>query len=116
MLRPALSPLTKAIVPVHLYGHPPILMRWCISCKHDIPIVEDCAQGAGGDDWPTSRSCGSGRPAALVFYPTKNLARIGDGGMVTSMHADWSSAASLATYGWSEPQFAEMNEWAMFPA
>jgi dTDP-4-amino-4,6-dideoxygalactose transaminase len=110
MLGPALSPLTKAIVPVHLYGHPADLDAiGAFACKHDIPVVEDCAQAQ--EAMIGQRPVGGiGQAGCFSFYPTKNLGAIGDGGMVTSMHADLVQRVHrLRTYGWSEPQFAEMT-------
>jgi dTDP-4-amino-4,6-dideoxygalactose transaminase len=78
----ALTPRTKALLPVHLYGHPadldPLLD---IARRRGIPLVEDACQAHG--------ACYRGRPVgalsgigALSFYPTKNLGALGDGGAV----------------------------------
>jgi dTDP-4-amino-4,6-dideoxygalactose transaminase len=75
---------TKAIIPVHLYGQPadmdPIMD---IAGKHDIKVIEDCAQAHGAKY--KGKMVGSiGDIACFSFYPTKNLGAYGDGGMVTT--------------------------------
>lgn len=78
----AVSPRTKAIVAVHLYGHPAdvdALSR--LAERHSLAFVEDCAQALGAK-WQ-GRSVGSfGTLAACSFYPTKNLGALGDAGAV----------------------------------
>jgi dTDP-4-amino-4,6-dideoxygalactose transaminase len=83
-LESAITPRTKAIVPVHLYGHPadmdPILD---IADRHRIPVIEDAAQAHGSDY--KQRRCGSmGRLACFSFYPGKNLGAYGEGGAVVT--------------------------------
>ena len=80
----AITPRTKAILPVHLYGQcaemDPLLE---ISKKTGIPLVEDAAQAIGAED--RGRRAGSiGKVGTLSFYPTKNLGGAGDGGMLTT--------------------------------
>ncbi len=85
----AISPRTKAIIPVHLYGQPaPMEKIMDIARAGGIKVIEDAAQahgaalkGAGGQ-W---RACGSlGDMGCFSFYPSKNLGALGDGGMVTT--------------------------------
>jgi dTDP-4-amino-4,6-dideoxygalactose transaminase len=80
----AITPLTKAIMPVHLYGQCADmdgLLR--IAARHQIPIVEDAAQAIGAED--TQRRAGSiGIMGCFSFYPSKNLGGAGDGGMLTT--------------------------------
>ena len=82
-----LSPRTKAILPVHLYGHPchmTELMRFADA--HHLAIIEDCAQAIGARD--QGKRVGSfGRAGCLSFYPSKNLGAYGDGGMVVTHDA-----------------------------
>ena len=87
-LRSALTPKTRAIVPVHLYGHPcdmdPIME---IARAHNLAVVEDCAQAHGS--LYKDAKCGSfGDAAAFSFYPSKNLGAYGDGGAVVTARAD----------------------------
>ncbi|MEI6668434.1 MAG: DegT/DnrJ/EryC1/StrS family aminotransferase [Acidobacteriota bacterium] len=82
-----ITPRTKAILPVHLYGQPadmPAIMD--IASRHHLAVVEDCCQAhlatCGG------RPVGSfGVAAAYSFYPTKNLGALGDGGAITTSDA-----------------------------
>lgn len=78
----AVSSRTKAIVPVHLYGHPANLAALsAIADRHGLLLVEDCAQAHGGRF--DGRLVGTfGRMGAFSFYPTKNLGAYGDGGAV----------------------------------
>ena len=80
----AITPRTKAILPVHLYGQcadmDPLLK---ISESTGIPLVEDAAQAIGAED--RGRRAGSmGLIGTFSFYPTKNLGGAGDGGMLTT--------------------------------
>jgi dTDP-4-amino-4,6-dideoxygalactose transaminase len=102
-LEAVLGPRTKAIVAVHLYGHPVDLEGIASIAKaKGIPIVEDCAQAHGaflGD----KRVGSMGRIAAFSFYPTKNLGAIGDGGMVVTSDADLAKRVrEVREYGWRE--------------
>lgn len=85
----AITKKTKAIMPVHLYGHPvdmkPLLE---VARKYNLRVVEDCAQ-AHGARWQTANGkwqiVGAiGDMGCFSFYPTKNLGAAGDGGMVTT--------------------------------
>ncbi len=92
-LAEAITEDTKAIVPVHLYGHPcdmdPILE---VARNHGLKVVEDCAQAHGATY--KGKRCGTfGEAAAFSFYPSKNLGAYGDGGAVVT--ADEEVAATL---------------------
>ena len=75
---------TKAILPVHLYGQPaamePILE---ISKKHNLKVVEDCAQSLGAE-YKGIKVGSLGDAGCLSFFPAKNLGAYGDGGMVVT--------------------------------
>jgi dTDP-4-amino-4,6-dideoxygalactose transaminase len=80
----AITPRTKALLPVHLYGQP---VDWdaiaAVADAHGLPVVEDAAQAHGARH--RGRRCGSlGRAAAFSFYPGKNLGAFGDGGALTT--------------------------------
>jgi dTDP-4-amino-4,6-dideoxygalactose transaminase len=83
----AITPRTRAIVPVHLYGQPADMAAIeQIAAKHGLPIVEDCCQAhlATSD----GRAVGTiGAAGAFSFYPTKNLGALGDGGAVVTRDA-----------------------------
>lgn len=80
----AISPRTKAIIAVHLYGRPaPMDELISIAEPYGISVIEDAAQAHGAR--LAGRRTGSlGRAAAFSFYPTKNLGALGDGGAVTT--------------------------------
>jgi dTDP-4-amino-4,6-dideoxygalactose transaminase len=84
-LEAAITPRTRAIMPVHLYGQcadmDPILE---IATRHGLAVVEDAAQ-AIGSEYPAGRRAGSmGVAGCLSFFPSKNLGGLGDGGMVVT--------------------------------
>ncbi|MEM8668268.1 MAG: DegT/DnrJ/EryC1/StrS family aminotransferase [Planctomycetota bacterium] len=83
----AITPRTKAIIPVHLFGQCAEIDRICqIACERDVTVVEDAAQAIGAAYH--SRPAGSwGLVGCFSFYPTKNLGGMGDGGMMTSIDA-----------------------------
>ena len=78
-----ITPRTKAILPVHLFGHPSDMERiMAIAEKHGLYVIEDCAQAFGAEI--RGRKVGSfGDTGCFSFYPSKNLGAYGDGGMIT---------------------------------
>jgi dTDP-3-amino-3,4,6-trideoxy-alpha-D-glucose transaminase len=94
------DPEIKALLPVHLYGHPldlDALRR--LGAEFGVAVVEDCAQSAGAerDGRPTGSA---GRVAATSLYPTKNLGAMGDGGVVLAADEELAARArSLRDYG-----------------
>ena len=86
-LRKAITPRTKAIVPVHLYGHAaPMEEIMEIAREHDLYVIEDNAQAIGGDytfaDGTKKKTGTIGHIGATSFYPSKNLGAFGDGGAI----------------------------------
>ncbi len=82
-LEAALTPRTKAVLPVHLYGRvADVDAIASFAARHGLLLVEDCAQ-AHGAAWKGAPAGTFGRAAAWSFYPTKNLGALGDGGAVT---------------------------------
>ncbi|WP_238439398.1 DegT/DnrJ/EryC1/StrS family aminotransferase [Microbacterium sp. JZ31] len=78
----AITPRTRAIAPVHLYGQTADLAALsAIAAKHDLVIVEDGAQSQGATS-PAGRAGAIGRVSATSFYPGKNLGASGDAGAV----------------------------------
>lgn len=114
-LEAAVTPRTKAVIPVHIYGQSadmaPIMG---FAKEHGLRVIEDCAQahGAsyeegmhrGGAEDAEKRRCGSmGDLGCFSFYPTKNLGAFGDGGMVvTNDPALAEKVRQLREYGWVE--------------
>ncbi len=111
-LERAITPRTKAIIPVHLYGAPadldPIL---AIARRHNLKVVEDCAQ-AHGATYHGRRVGAWGDIAAFSFYPTKNLGAIGDGGLVATSDAALAERVRLLReYGWAERYVSAIGGW-----
>jgi dTDP-4-amino-4,6-dideoxygalactose transaminase len=108
-LEAAHGPRTRAIVPVHLYGHPAELDQICgFARERGLVVVEDCAQAV--DAMIGSRPVGGiGDFGCFSFYPTKNLGAVGDGGLVCASRPELvERVRSLRTYGWTKPQYAEL--------
>ena len=104
----AVTPRTKAILPVHLYGQPadmdPILE---IARRHNLAVIEDAAQAHGAEY--KGRKVGSiGDLGCFSFYPTKNLGACGEGGIVLTnrsefdrkirMLRDWGQEKKYSTF------------------
>lgn len=103
-----ITPRTKAIMPVHLYGRvadmQPILE---IARRHSLKVVEDCAQ-AHGAVYNGVRAGALGDAAGFSFYPAKNLGALGDGGAVTTDDAELAAMVrALANYG-SEKKYVNI--------
>ncbi|WP_017302733.1 DegT/DnrJ/EryC1/StrS family aminotransferase [Spirulina subsalsa] len=98
-----ITPRTKAIMPVHLYGQPAAMGQIMeIAQEHGLKVIEDCAQSFGARYWGTCSSCDGhcqessrealrgkftgtiGDVGAYSFFPSKNLGAYGDGGMVVT--------------------------------
>lgn len=91
----------RAVVPVHLYGHPADMERIVSVAKsRGAGVVEDCAQAHGASI--KGRKVGTfGDAAAFSFYPTKNLGALGDGGaVVTNDDSVFERLRLLRQYGW----------------
>tara|TARA_B100001540_G_scaffold312141_1_gene332756 strand:- start:6760 stop:7869 length:1110 start_codon:yes stop_codon:yes gene_type:complete len=106
-VRGLISNKTKAIVCVHLYGHPAEIIELQNICnENNIYLIEDCAQSHGSkiDD----KKCGSfGDISAFSFYPTKILGTFGDGGMcVTSNEDNFKKLKMLRFYGMEDQYFS----------
>ena len=80
----AITPRTRAIMPVHLYGEPADMEAiMALADKHGLKVVEDVAQ-AQGARWRGRRTGALGHAGAHSFFPTKNLGATGDAGAVTT--------------------------------
>lgn len=79
-----ITPRTRAVVPVHLYGHPAAMDEiLAVARAHHLAVIEDNAQAIGAR-YRGRRTGSLGEAGCLSFYPTKNLGAYGDGGMVTT--------------------------------
>ncbi len=99
-LEAAITPRTKAVLPVHLYGHPFDVAAIAAICKkHNLPLVEDACQAHGATY--QGKTVGSlGDLACFSFYPAKNLGACGEGGaLVTNSAALAARAKSLREHG-----------------
>ena len=104
----AITPRTKALMPVHLYGLPadmPALTE--LARKRGLKVIEDAAQAVGAT--LDSQPVGSWSDACCYsFYPTKNLGAAGDGGLVTTPHAHVAEQVRLLrVHGTTRPYFHE---------
>ncbi len=103
LLAQSITPRTRAIIPVHLYGCPvdmnPVIQ---FAREKNLFVVEDCSQAHGA--LYEGRKVGSlGDIAAFSFYPTKNLGAFGDGGAVVTDNAELAEKVRLLRqYGWKE--------------
>lgn len=79
-----ISPRTRAIIPVHLYGHPADMDTILqIAEKYGLYVIEDAAQAIGAS-YKRKKIGGIGQVAAFSFFPTKNLGAYGDGGAIAT--------------------------------
>lgn len=106
-LAAALTPRTKAIIPVHLYGFPCEMDTILAFAKeHNLLVIEDCAQAHGA--LYQGRKVGTlGHAGCFSFYPTKNLGAIGDGGgVITNNVALADKIRQMRQYGWDAQRVA----------
>ena len=103
LLEAAITPRTKAIMPVHLYGHPadmdPILE---IARRRGLVVIEDACQ-AHGAEYKGRRTGSMGDMAGFSFYPGKNLGAYGEGGAVVTGNAAWAEKIRLLR-DWGAPK------------
>lgn len=90
-----LTPRTKAIIPVHLYGLPADMDEiLAVARKHGLRVLEDCAQAHGATY--KGKTVGSlGDAATFSFYPSKNLGAFGDAGAILSNNQEYADRARL---------------------
>jgi len=98
-LAAAITPRTRAIVPVHLYGQPADMLEiMAVADRHRLVVVEDCCQAhlATCNGLPVGTI---GAAGAFSFYPTKNLGALGDGGAVITSDSALSDRVRLLRNG-----------------
>ena len=111
-----ISPKTRAILPVHLYGHPADIYEICdIANRHNLIVIEDCAQ-AFTAQYKTSyngkfRYVGTfGKAGCFSFFPAKNLGAFGDGGMIITDDEDvYKKSKALRNHGSYVRYYHEMD-------
>lgn len=99
-IKAAITPNTKAIIPVHLYGQPANMDDInALAKEHNIAVIEDAAQSHGS--MYRGQKVGSlGDVACFSFYPTKSLGAFGDGGMIVTNNKDlYERMKMLRDYG-----------------
>lgn len=96
---------TRAIIPVHLFGHPADMDRIMeLARRYDLVVIEDCAQAFGADY--KGRKVGTfGHCGCFSFFPSKNLACYGDGGMVISGDEGIAAAVRMLRNHGSETRY-----------
>ncbi|MEB3172733.1 MAG: DegT/DnrJ/EryC1/StrS family aminotransferase [Cyanobacteriota bacterium] len=99
-LETAITPATKALLPVHLFGRPVDMERLCaIASRHGLKVIEDCAQATGAS-WAGKPVGSWGDAGCFSFFPTKNLGGAGDGGAVTCKDPELArTVKELAVHG-----------------
>jgi len=109
IIESAITKNTKAIIPVHLYGHPSDIKSILeITMKHRLFLIEDCAQ-AHGALYRGQRVGSLGNVGAFSFYPTKNLGCIGDGGAITTNDINiYKKLIALRQYGWDKMRISHL--------
>ena len=84
----AITPATKAVVAVHLFGRSSNMDALSeVARRRGVPLIEDCAQAIGAE-WGGRRVGSIGRLGCFSFFPAKNLGCLGDGGLVTTRDAE----------------------------
>lgn len=113
-IRKAITPKTKAIVPVHLYGHTAEMDEiMAIANEHNLFVIEDTAQAIGGDyiykDGTIKKAGTIGTVGCTSFFPSKNLGCYGDGGaMFTNDDALAEKLKMIANHGQKTRYYHEM--------
>ncbi len=100
LLERAITPKTKAVLPVHLYGHPFDVDAISEICrKHKLPLIEDACQAHGAKY--NGKVVGTlGDISCFSFYPAKNLGAVGEGGALVTNHPQFAARAkSLREHG-----------------
>lgn len=113
-IRKAITPKTKAIVPVHLYGHAaPMEEIMQIAKEHNLFVIEDNAQAIGSDytfsDGTKKKTATIGHIGCTSFYPSKNLGAFGDGGAIFTNDDELAKKLKMiANHGQEKRYYHEM--------
>jgi dTDP-4-amino-4,6-dideoxygalactose transaminase len=102
----AVTPKTKAIIPVHLYGQcadmAPIVD---LAHRRNLGVIEDAAQAIGAEYRDGRRACSMGTVGCLSFFPSKNLGCLGDGGMAITNDPDLADRMRVLRVHGSKPKY-----------
>ena len=100
LVEKAITPRTRVILPVHLYGHPADMTAiLAVAARHGLPVLEDAAQ-AHGAEVEGRRAGALGHAACFSFYPGKNLGAYGDAGMVVTNDREFAARVrQIANHG-----------------
>ena len=106
LIEKVITPRTKAILPVHLFGQPIDMDKiMAIAEVNNLKVVEDCAQAAGAH-WRGKPVGSYGDVGCFSFFPTKNLGAAGDGGAITTNNFDLAKTIrELAVHGMPKRYF-----------
>ncbi len=113
-LKKAITPKTKAVVPVHLYGHAANMEEIMkIAAAHNLFVIEDNAQAIGCDyyynDGTTKKTGSIGTVSGTSFFPSKNLGCYGDGGAITTNDDDLANQLKMvANHGQSQRYYHDV--------
>ena len=101
----AVTPRTRAILPVHLYGLSADMDAiGAMAARHGIPVIEDAAQAIGAT-WKGRQVGSIGAAGCFSFFPSKNLGAFGDGGLVTTSDASLAREITLLRNHGAEPKY-----------
>lgn len=101
-----ITPRTKAILPVHLYGQcadSEVILD--IAEKHELYVIEDAAQAIGSQYRDGRKAGNMGDLGCFSFFPTKNLGCFGDGGMVVTNHPEMNDRVRMLRVHGSQPKY-----------
>jgi dTDP-4-amino-4,6-dideoxygalactose transaminase len=106
----AITPHTRAIIPVHLYGYPVDLnLILAVANRYGVRVIEYCAQSHGAK-YRGRRTGSLGHLGCFSFYPTKNLGAIGDSGMVVTDDPELAGPVRLLRqYGWQRRYLSDIE-------
>jgi len=95
LIEKAITSKTKAILPVHLFGHPVNMTQlMAVARSHNLFVIEDCAQATGAQ-WGKKKVGSIGDVGCFSFFPTKNLGACGDGGALTTNNPNIAATARM---------------------
>lgn len=104
-IRKAITPRTKAIIPVHIFGQPCDMDAiMAIAKEHNLTVVEDCAQAIGAT-YKGKRVGSIGQIGCFSLFPTKNLGCYGDGGFIVTDNDEWAALLRRKRTHGSNPKY-----------